>query len=353
MIRSKVFPVFIPQSGCPFQCLYCNQYLATGQTDVPSPVRLRRILDDWLPRSGGGEIAFYGGSFTLLAAELQDAYLDVAKSFIEQGRVGGIRLSTRPDGLGFRQLERLAGYPVTTVEVGSQSFSDLVLHASRRGYNVASMETGLSRLRQAGPWRLGVQLMPGLPGSSFAEGLASMRAALKFDPDFFRIYPTLVLAGTELDKMYQAGQFHPLSLERAVELGAGMTALAIHAAVPVERLGLQGEPGWRVGKGGLRAGPYHPAFGQLVRSALWQKVLSRLLSSGDFQGTVVVPLRFYSDALGQRRENLGILTARFGTVRIEGSRDLEDHQFMIDSRRFDWRHQILHAYREEMNETIS
>jgi histone acetyltransferase (RNA polymerase elongator complex component) len=349
--RTAVYPFFIPQSGCPFQCLFCNQFVATGQAEIPTTEQLVASLDAWLPESGAGEIAFYGGSFTLLPSSLQKSYLDIAQAYIKSGRAGGIRFSTRPDGLGPAYLDLLHHYPVTTVEVGCQSFSDQVLAASRRGYVVQTMLDGIRSLRAAGHWRVGLQLMPGLPAATPAEALDSLQSALALKPNFLRIYPTLVLAGTALEQQFRAGTFSPLALPEAVELVARMTAVAGLAGVPVERLGLQGEPGWEPGRKGLCAGPYHPAFGQLVRSALWRRILDQLLAGTS--GAVTVPRRLHSDVLGHRRENLEFFTARYGHVSIAASDELNDHQFLVDRQLYNWRRQLARAYQEEIDESVS
>lgn len=351
MTGAKVYPVFIPQAGCPHRCLYCNQELVTAQAAPPSPTRLKATLDDWLPKSGDGEIAYYGGSFTLLGDDLQRDYLELAGHYVAQGRARGIRLSTRPDGLQPRQLQRLAGYPVTTVEVGCQSFSEPVLNASRRGYRSDIMEDAICRLRGFGPWRLGLQLMPGLPGGTPVEALASLRTALRLKPDFLRIYPTLVLAGTGLEKLYLAGDYQPMALPDAIGLIARMSALATLAEVPIERIGLPGEADWAKRRGGLLAGPYHPAFGQLVRSELWLRILRPLLQQTTDSRQVTVPLRQQSDALGHRRSNLQLLSADFGPLRIGGDRNLPEHLFMVGDRVFDRHGQISNLFKDDWHAT--
>jgi histone acetyltransferase (RNA polymerase elongator complex component) len=350
MTRAVVFPVFIPHAGCPFQCVFCNQFAVTAQAAAPTPEQLRVQLDAWLPIHGQGEIAFYGGSFTLLPGSLQHNLLGVAGDFIARGRARGIRLSTRPDGLTTEQLRRLADYPVSTVEVGCQSFSDLVLSASGRGCQVADMVAGVGRLRAIEPWRMGLQLMPGLPGAMPGEALDSLHAALQLSPDFLRIYPTLVLRGTGLEDLFLAGSYHPLPLDEAVELVARMTVRAELAGIPVERSGLQGEPGWGTEQGGLRAGPYHPAFGQLVRSRHWLRVLERLLGSSPAASEIRVPRRLLGDALGQRRVNLDYLKSRFGVAAITASDALDEGGFEINQVIYNWREQLAKTYQDATHE---
>jgi histone acetyltransferase (RNA polymerase elongator complex component) len=314
---------------------------------------LEQQLAARLPESGGGEIAFYGGSFTLLPDKTQEAYLDTASAFVACGQARGIRFSTRPDGLKPHHLQRLNGYPVTTVEVGCQSFSDQVLRASGRGYDVLTMSAGIERLREAGSWRLGLQLMPGLPAGTIQEAVDTLRAALRLAPDFLRIYPTLVLADTKLEGLYRSGRYAPLTLGQAVALVARMSVVAEHSGVPVERAGLQGDSGWLDGTGDLVAGPYHPAFGQLVRSELWLQLFDHLLQTDSRSGDILVPMRSLGDARGHRCGNLDQLQVRFGAARIRGSRDLPEENFAVNDRVYCRREVLAAIYQDDLHEIAS
>jgi histone acetyltransferase (RNA polymerase elongator complex component) len=253
-----------------------------------------------LPRHGVGEIAFYGGTFSALPLERQDAYLRIARTFVGQGRVAGIRVSTRPDALGVGQVKALVAGGVTTVEIGCQSFDDSVLSSSLRGHSVHDILEAVGACRAAG-LTIGLQLMPGLPGASHGEALASLQAALALRPAFVRIYPTLVFKGTGLADLWKRGAFQPCGLEEAVDLGARQMLLCRAAAVPVIRLGIQSQEGLEKS---ILAGPYHPAFGQLVRSRLWRWALAAVVR--EHQVAFVHPGDL-ADALGHGRQNLAWL----------------------------------------------
>ena len=83
-------------------------------------------------------------------------------------------------------------------------------------------------------------------------------------------------------------------------------------------MGLQSSDGVNAG-GEIAAGPYHPAFGQLVRS---QIAYERLLTIGEVHNnvyTAYVPERELSDYIGQNKCNVQALKERFGyrSVRIK------------------------------------
>jgi histone acetyltransferase (RNA polymerase elongator complex component) len=245
---------------------------------------------------GDGEIAFYGGTFTSLPLAQQALYLDTAASHIASGRVSGLRISTRPDALDESTLVRLNAAGVTTVEIGCQSFSDVVLTNSGRGHSAVDNLRSVQACQAAG-FQVGVQLMPGLPGGDADEAMRSLQKAIDLRPSFLRIYPTVVLEGTKLALLWRTGAFTPWSLDQAIDLCADMLLLCRKQGVPIIRLGLQSDPQLEEN---CLDGPYHPAFGQLVRSRLWRRVLSH---AGRHGNKFTVNPSDLSDALGHRGEN--------------------------------------------------
>jgi histone acetyltransferase (RNA polymerase elongator complex component) len=132
LIKPKPFiiPIFLPQWGCPYRCIYCHQeqitqtrrreiHRADFSTLVESGLNSRR----WTP-GRRVELAFYGGTFTLLPAPVQEDLLAWAADYIRQGRVEAIRLSTRPDALSEEVLLKVKAAGVETVELGVQSLND-------------------------------------------------------------------------------------------------------------------------------------------------------------------------------------------------------------------------------------
>ena len=327
----QVFPFFIPHEGCPHRCLFCQQEKTSGHSAAPAPLDVADALNRLLPPAGDGDIAFYGGSFTLLPATRQRDYLEVAARFVRAGRAGGIRISTRPDGLENRHLDVLDGFPLRTIEIGCQSFDPEVLARSGRGHSAEAAVNATARVRRAG-LAVGLQLMPGLPGGDRAEALWSLQTALGLQPDFLRIYPTVVLAGSALETLFDRGQFEPLSLDEAVGICAEMLWRCRQAAVPVIRLGLQ--PTRELdGPAGVVAGPYHPAFGQLVCSHLWRRALLRVVEETSEQ-VVFVCSSELSDALGQRRQNLEFIRTRRGDFAISGQKDIPRGTLHVGSESF-------------------
>jgi histone acetyltransferase (RNA polymerase elongator complex component) len=275
-----VIPVFIAHEGCPHQCLFCNQHRITGSSVTSTTAaQVEDEIRSWLSRPRRNpeavvQVAFYGGSFTGLSLHLQEELLGAVQPFIKAGQVREIRLSTRPDYIDGPTVEFLKKYQVRLVELGVQSLDDSVLEASGRGHSAAQSEEAVRILRSAG-LDVGIQLMIGLPGDTTARALATVRRTVALAPDLVRIYPTLVIEESPLAAMYDQGRFLPMSMNRAVALAARMKGIFEQSGVVVARIGLQ--PASSLEEG-LVAGPYHPAFGELVLSRLLFNQVRRVLA---------------------------------------------------------------------------
>ncbi|MDK9718757.1 MAG: radical SAM protein, partial [Trichlorobacter sp.] len=177
-MRPLIIPFFIPHAGCPHTCLFCNQHLISGvEQQIPSAEQIIETVQQWLVRSPdrAAEVAFYGGSFTLLSRKQQEQLLDAVQPLIEQQIIKNIRISTRPDALDEVILAFLADHKVATIEIGVQSLDDQVLLLSKRGHTAADSLAAIKRVKAAG-FQVGAQLLPGLPGDTREKALDSVKA---------------------------------------------------------------------------------------------------------------------------------------------------------------------------------
>ena len=314
-MKPLIVPFFISHKGCPHQCVFCNQVKIAGSGgDLLAAGELVDRIAAYRTsgRRKSVEVAFYGGTFTSLPRAVLEQLLLPLQPLVARGEVDSIRVSTRPDSVDAAMAEFLVQMGVRTVELGVQSMDDDVLALSGRGHSAAHT-VNACRVLQAAGVAVGMQLMPGLPGDSEEKALASLYGCLSLRPDFMRIYPTLVIVGTELATLYETGRYAPLSLDEAVRLCKIMLHAALAADVNVIRIGLQ--PTAELDAGGtVLAGPYHPAFRQLVESALCYDLMCKL--TGDVAAAEAVTIACapsrVSDISGQRQGNLKRLLAERG-----------------------------------------
>ena len=310
-----IIPFFITHAGCPHQCVFCNQKNITGESRPPDPSSIHTSISTHLDTHKNNkavQVAFYGGSFTALPLTVQMAYLEAVRPFIESGRVASIRLSTRPDAVTPDILAVLKRYSVAAIELGAQSMEDKVLVLSGRGHSASDTVNAVALLREYN-FSTGLQLMPGLPGDTPEMFLETVSRVISLRPDFVRIYPALVIKETPLAELYRTGNYIPLSLDDAVLLCHKAVARFEQAGIEVIRIGLQ-PTAVLERPGTIIAGPWHPAFRQLVESARFLDAMSTLLRCGSTSGTVTffVNPADLSSAIGQKRLNIHTIKERYG-----------------------------------------
>jgi histone acetyltransferase (RNA polymerase elongator complex component) len=321
--RPLIVPVFLPHAGCPHRCLFCNQSAVTGGREgLPTPAGLRDTVAGFLKRCGRRrsptQIAFFGGNFLgVPEADIQNL-LAAAAGFVRSGAVAGIRFSTRPDTVTARSLALIDAYPVHTVELGAQSMCAEVLAQAQRGHSAADTLCACRMLKERG-YAVGLQLMVGLPGDNEERLIKTGRRVVGLRPDFVRIYPTLVLAGSPLAAHYRRGDYAPLPLETAVGLTLKLYRLFRAHGIPVIRMGLQASADISPGASVL-AGPHHPAFGHLVQCAAFHEaVRSALGPAGRLRGEL--SLRVHPNSIPRMRglgnATVGALQREYGFRQVE------------------------------------
>jgi len=266
----KIYPIFIPHLGCPFNCVYCDQETIT-KSKPPSAQSICKNVSKFCKKnkSEEKEIAFFGGTFTKLSRELQQEYFDAVNEYKDP--LTHIRISTRPDSVDQKILDFCKKNNVSTIELGIQSFSDNVLATTGRGYTPQiAIET--CNLIQKNKFTLGIQLMPGLPGFNADTLNETIEITITLKPDFVRIYPTIVLKNTKLENWFNEGNYVPLTLEKSIFVTSKMIRKFKEKDISVIKVGLHSD----IEAANIIAGPYHHSFGELVRAEMLK---NRILSS--------------------------------------------------------------------------
>ena len=313
--------IFIPHNGCPHQCAFCNQRTISGAVSQPTAQDVRRAVNTALasPRFQGdnAEIAFFGGSFTAINREYMIELLEAAHEFLITGQIAGIRVSTRPDAIDDEILKILKQYGVTSIELGAQSMRDEVLLLNQRGHTAQDV-IDASRLIKEYGFSLGLQMMTGLYGDDNVGARYTARQIAALRPDTVRIYPTVVLEGTELAEKMRTGEYLPQGYEDAAKLCAQLLRFFEQKRINVIKLGLHASDGV---EGEMVGGAYHPAFRELCEGILYYNLIKRTLSEaypngGDY--VVYVPTADISKATGQKKSNIAKLAEEGWNIRIKG-----------------------------------
>lgn len=314
-----VIPIFIPESACPFRCTYCNQYNITEKATSPKPDEVASFISGYLqtiPHQNPDvvvKVAFFGGNFTGLPISEQESYLRVVQPFIDDKKVQSIQLSTRPDYISEPILKLLKNYRVTLIELGAQSLDPEVLKYTRRGHTVQDVIKSARMIRQHG-FELGLQMMIGLPGDNVEKSIITAQKIVELGAQYTRIYPTLIIKDTDLEKDYRNGLYQPLTLEEAVEWCAQIVPIFEQNDIQILRLGLHPSEGL-IHHETLVAGPFHISFKELVLTAIWKKKLHQLSqqnNSDTFE--IEVPKSEINFAIGYESRNKKWLEEKYKKV---------------------------------------
>ncbi len=246
---------------CPGECIYCPTYQATPQSYTPeSPAVLRgkecdfdgqrqvRIRLKGLSEMGHPtdkvELIVMGGTFLACPEDYQyqfikdcfdalngeeSATLEEAKRLNETARhrCTGLCIETRPDWCQQEEINRMLEFGTTRVELGVQTLDDDIYRLVKRGHKVADV-VGATRLLKEHGIKVHYHWMPGLPGSTPEEDLELSRQLFsdaRFRPDGLKLYPTMVIEGTELEKWYREGRYQPYSTEAMINLVAEIKSI--------------------------------------------------------------------------------------------------------------------------------
>ncbi|WP_321419690.1 radical SAM protein [uncultured Desulfobacter sp.] len=331
MSQPLVIPFFIPHQGCPHLCIFCNQRLIAKQTletqNLSSEVaRLSDIIQTYLQfkkNRSRVELAFFGGNFLGLEINRIRSLLETAQPWIRQGEIHSIRCSTRPDTITPQILDLTRPFGLETVELGVQSMNDHVLSLAQRGHTSEDTCNALALLKANG-FKTGAQVMIGLPGDNEVGAVRTAQKVAELKPDLARIYPLLVLQGSKLVQWFRTGQYVPLSLDEAVDQTKKVVTIFKNAKISVARIGLQAtqmmdDPKQMIG------GPWHPAFGHLVLSALMfdqvcEKINTALIKQEGLnqrnKKTIVLQVhpRSLSRLQGNRKSNITRLAQTYPEV---------------------------------------
>lgn len=294
---NRIIPIFLPFEGCPHRCIFCAQDKQTGLGYGGSKIslsdnlanlftRLKKEKNTFSSEKLLPEIAFYGGTFTLLPTASMQLCLNMVKQCLAEGLISGARCSTRPDAVSPAILTKLKAAGINLIELGVQSFSNIALSLVRRGYTQHIIKEGCYNILSAG-LRLGIQLLPGMPGSTAEVFLNDVEQSLEQNPTCLRFYPCLVVDGTQLADIWRKGLYQPWDINTTVKiLGKGLVR-AWSKKIPVIRLSLAPEDTLEAS---ILAGPRHPALGSMIQGeALFHLIYEKIKQIGQSPSFVCLP----------------------------------------------------------------
>ena len=248
---------------CPGRCVYCpSSPEAPKSYTVESPAVLRarscgfdakkqvevrlKTFAEMGHAQDKVELIVMGGTFMFYPRDYQyqfikdcyDALNGITSSCLEEARrinenaehrCVGLCIETRPDFCGEAEIRSMFDFGTTRVELGVQTLDDEIHCLTKRGHGVAEVISATRLLRDYG-FKVHYHWMPGLPGTTPEHDLELSRKLFEdehFRPDGLKLYPTLVVKGSELESWYRDNRYQPYSEEEMIDL-----LMAIKALIP-------------------------------------------------------------------------------------------------------------------------
>jgi elongator complex protein 3 len=148
--------------------------------------------------------------------------LEEAKKNAETSHIHnvGITVETRPDCAKQAQVDQMLLIGVTRVELGVQNIYDDIYELVNREHTVKDVIEATRILKDSG-LKVAYHMMPGLPSSDYNRDFKAFQTIFTdsaFKPDMIKIYPCLVLKGTEVYEWWKRGEYAPYTTEQAVRL---------------------------------------------------------------------------------------------------------------------------------------
>ncbi len=349
--QQYIIPIFVPHLGCPNDCTFCNQKSISGQTKKVTAKDVKSTIEEYLrsfkEEDSYREVAFFGGSFTGIEKEKQEELLEAAYEYVKNKKINSIRISTRPDYIDKEKLKMLKKYGVKTVELGVQSTNNYILKKCKRGHTYEDVKNASKLIKKYG-FKLGHQMMIGLPESTRLDELNTAKDLAKLKPEIVRLYPVLVIKNTQLEKEYIAKEYEPLTVEQAVERCKEIYYFFTRKNITVIRMGLQSTDlicNPENEKSEVVAGPYHEAFGQLVEDSIWYDSLLEKIKKINVKVKEIeiqVNPENVNNVVGHKKENINKLKEIYDLdTKIKQNEEIKPGKFEIN---------ILKTYKDFLDE---
>lgn len=204
-------------------CIFCSGAgeFAAGQTgDITEQLNAAKALIANKAKDAGFIAYFQSFTNTYASPErLRELYLPV----VQHPNVAVLDIATRPDCLGeeaAQVLSELAAVKPLWVELGLQTIHPETADFIRRGYDLSVYEEAVKKLHEIGAEVIVHQII-GLPYETEAQIYETARYIGASGADGVKFHLLHVIEHTDLAKLYRAGMFETLTMERYFALLAG------------------------------------------------------------------------------------------------------------------------------------
>lgn len=203
-------------------CIFCSEggsgeFCADKNLSITQ--QIEQAKDKVAKKINNGRYIAYFQSFTNTYAHVD--YLEkIFTEAIEDESIVALSIATRPDCLPddiLRMLKKLNKIKPVWIELGLQTIHKRTADLINRGYELDVFETAVKNLKKIGV-QIVVHIIIGLPFETKRQILQTVSYVGRLGADGIKLQLLHVLKNTELEKMYQNGEFQVLSEEEYIDI---------------------------------------------------------------------------------------------------------------------------------------
>ena len=311
-MKKYIIPVIVPDSRQKKDWIFDNQNITKENQENLDTQKLEEIIEKHLKRVDENthvEVAFLGTDFTNLEENIQEELLEVLQKYIKKGEIDSIRVSIRPNNITKKKLKMLKKYKVKTIELEVNSCNEYILKKIGMNYSLNNIKKA-ARMIRFFRFKLASQMMIGLPESTKIDDINTAKTLLKLKITAISINPVLVIKNTSLEKEYQEKNYKPLAVVQALETCKELVKIFEEKNIEIFAIGfepLDTEIDQEEFSEKVIAGPFHPAFRELVESGLWYDAIVnkiKKLNAKVMEVEVTVNPQDVNNVIGYKQENI-------------------------------------------------
>lgn len=271
MDRTCIIPIFMPNLKLKENYIFCD----TKEKEVKKIKKseFKKIIEKELLKLDNEtnvELVIFTRNIEDLISDKENI-LELISKYIKENKITSVKISTRPESINKENIKVLKKYKVKSIEILVPSSNDYILKKSNAQIMFSDIKKTSKLLRWNG-FKVGYQMMVGLPESTRLDEINTAKALIKLKPNTIKIFPVLVLKGTTLEKEYNNEKYVPLNLVQAVEICKELVRLFWNKKIEILQIGVEDREElneFTNSKTEVLDGPYHPSFKQLVESNMW------------------------------------------------------------------------------------
>ena len=310
-MKKYIIPIILPQNNKK-DWIYQNQRIPNVEQKELTKELVKEIIYEHIEKMDehfNVEVSFIGSDFSELEENIQIEILELLASYIRMQKINSIKISLRPNNVNKKILKKLKKYKVKTIELDINSTNDYILNKIGMKYSFKDVKKASKLIKWYG-FKLGHQIMIGLPESTKIDELNTAKNLIKLKTSMVSINPVLVIKGTPLEKLVNQREYKPLTVVQAIETCKELVKVFNQKNIEINAIGF--EPLDNANKQDIFSenvisGPFHPAFRQLVESNLWYDAIVnkiKMLNAKVMEVEITVNPNDFNNVVGYKMENI-------------------------------------------------